>query len=270
MTLRREDLLKTLQRRTGVALWRQVADEIRQSVLTGLGANERLPPEVELATRFGVNRHTVRAAIAALEKEGTLRAEQGRGTFVNDRKRLVYPIGRRTRFSSGLENQAQTRSGKLLESHTLPAPPAVAAALNLPDQAPVIQLSTVSAADGVPISAATSWFDAARFGAIAELYARTGSITAALKQLGVDDYTRKTTAVEARHASSEDLDLLALSPGAIVLLTRSVDIDADARPVLYGESRFAADRVELFIDNGGPGGTAPASLDPGARPPSQN
>ena len=79
-----------------------------------------------------------------------------------------------------------------------------------------------------------------------------------LKQLGVDDYTRKTTAVEARHASPEDLDLLALSPGAIVLLTRSVDIDVDARPVLYGESRFAADRVELFIDNGGPAGAAPS------------
>jgi GntR family transcriptional regulator, phosphonate transport system regulatory protein len=241
--------VKALQRRTGIALWRQVADEIRQSVLPGLAANERLPAEAELAIRFGVNRHTVRAAIAALEKEGILRAEQGRGTFLNDRKRLRYPIGRRTRFSSGLEDQAQTRSGKLLSSETMPAPPHVAIALSLPAGAPVIQLSTLSTADAVPISAATSWFDAGRFSQIAELYADTGSITASLVRLGVDDYTRKTTAVEARHASSEDLDLLALSPGAIVLLTRGIDIESAGRPVLYGESRFAADRVELFIDN---------------------
>lgn len=241
--------MKALQRRTGIALWRQVADEIRQTVIPGLAANERLPAEAELATRFGVNRHTVRSAIAALEKEGILRAEQGRGTFLNDRKRLRYPIGRRTRFSSGLEDQARTRSGKLLSSETMPAPPDVATALSLPAGAPVIQLSTLSAADGVPISAATSWFDAGRFSEIAELYAETGSITASLARLGVDDYTRKTTAVEARHASSEDLDRLALSPGAIVLLTRGIDIDSDGRPVLYGESRFAADRVELLIDN---------------------
>lgn len=241
--------MKALQRRTGIALWRQVADEIRQTVIPGLAANERLPAEAELATRFGVNRHTVRSAIAALEKEGILRAEQGRGTFLNDRKRLRYPIGRRTRFSSGLEDQARTRSGKLLSSETMPAPPDVATALSLPAGAPVIQLSTLSAADGVPISAATSWFDAGRFSEIAELYAETGSITASLARLGVDDYTRKTTAVEARHASSEDLDRLALSPGAIVLLTRGIDIDLDGRPVLYGESRFAADRVELLIDN---------------------
>jgi GntR family phosphonate transport system transcriptional regulator len=242
--------VKALQRRTGIALWRQVADQIRQTVLTGVAANERLPAEAELATRFGVNRHTVRSAIAALEKEGLLRAEQGRGTFLNDRKRLRYPIGRRTRFSSGLEDQAQTRSGKLLSSETLPAPLHVATALSLPAAAPVIQLSTLSAADGVPVSAATSWFDASRFWRrLLSLYAETGSITASLARLGVDDYTRKTTAVEARHASSEDLDLLALSPGAIVLLTRAIDIDPDGRPVLYGESRFAADRVELLIDN---------------------
>lgn len=245
--------METLERRTGIALWRQVADQIRQSVLTGLEANARLPAETELATRFGVNRHTVRAAIAALEKEGTVRAEQGRGTFLNDRRRLSYPIGRRTRFSSGLENQAQTRSGRLLSSRTVPAPAAVAAALALPADSPVIELATVSAADGVPISAATSWFDATRFAAIAEIYAETGSITASLARLGVDDYTRKTTAVEARHASREDLDLLALSPGAIVLMTRGIDIDPDGRPVLYGESRFSADRIELVIDNSASG-----------------
>lgn len=241
--------MKTLQRRTGIALWRQIADQIRQTVITELAGNDRLPAEAELAARFGVNRHTVRAAIAALEKEGILRAEQGRGTFLNDRKRLRYPIGRRTRFSSGLENQAQTRSGKLLSSRTLLASPRVASALSLRPGAPVVELSTVSAADGIPISAATSWFDASRFGAIAGLYAETGSITASLALLGVDDYTRKTTAVEARHASSEDLGLLSLSPGAIVLLTRSVDIDPAGLPVLYGESRFAADRIELIIDN---------------------
>ena len=242
--------MEKLQRRTGIALWRQVADQIRQTVLIGLTANQQLPAEAELAARFGVNRHTVRAAIAALEKEGILRAEQGRGTFLNDRKRLRYPIGQRTRFSSGLENQAQKRSGKLLSSDVIPATPLIAEALSLEPGALVVELATVSAADGVPISAATSWFDAERFGSIADIYAETGSITASLRQLGVDDYTRKSTAVEARHASHEDLDLLALSPGAIVIMTRAIDIDPDGNPVLYGESRFAADRVELVIDNG--------------------
>jgi GntR family phosphonate transport system transcriptional regulator len=241
--------VKRLERRTGIALWRQVADQIRQGVITGLQPNDRLPAEAELAARFGVNRHTVRSAIGALEREGIVRAEQGRGTFLTDRKRLKYPIGQRTRFSSGLQSQARTRSGKLIASQTVPAPLKVAEALALPSGSPVVRLETVSSADGVPVSAATSWFEAARFAEIAEIYAQTGSITASLALLGVADYTRRSTAVQARHASNEDLDLLALSPGAIVLLTEAIDIDADATPVIFGQSRFAADRVELSIEN---------------------
>lgn len=239
--------MKTLQRRTGIALWRQVADQIRQTVLTDLAANDRLPAEAELAGRFGVNRHTVRAAISALEKEGILRAEQGRGTFLNDRKRLRYPIGSRTRFSSGLAGQIRSRSGRLLSEQTTPAPKEVSDALALPPGSMVIRLATLSSADGIAVSAATSWLDAGRFEGIGAIYAGTGSITAALARYGVDDYTRQSTAVEARHASPEDLDLLGLSPGAIVLVTRSVDVDEQARPLSYGQSRFAADRVELMI-----------------------
>lgn len=241
--------MKTLERRTGIALWRQVADQIRQGVITGLQANDRLPAEAELAARFGVNRHTVRSAIAALEKEGIVRAEQGRGTFLNDRKRLRYPIGQRTRFSSGLETQARTRTGKLISSQTCPAPLKVSEALALTSGSLVVRLETVSSADEVPVSAATSWFEAARFAEIAEVYSQTGSITSSLALLGVADYTRKSTGIQARHASNEDLDLLALSPGAIVLMTEAVDIDAEARPVIFGQSRFAADRVELSIEN---------------------
>ena len=91
-----------MERRSGVALWRQIADQIRLAIGSGEFARRRLPPELALAARFGVNRHTVRGAIAALVQEGVLRAEQGRGTFVEQRKRFAYPIGARTRFSEGL------------------------------------------------------------------------------------------------------------------------------------------------------------------------
>jgi GntR family phosphonate transport system transcriptional regulator len=142
------------------------------------------------------------------------------------------------------------RPGRASCSRARPARPAPCRRrLSLPAGAPVIQLSTLSAADGVPVSAATSWFDASRFAKSPIIYAQTGSITASLARLGVDDYTRKTTAVEARHASSEDLDLLALSPGAIVLLTRASTSIRRRTRSCYGESRFAADRVELLIDN---------------------
>ena len=51
----------------GVSLWRRIADEIENSIARGVfEPGSKLPSEVEIAGRFGVNRHTVRRAIAAI------------------------------------------------------------------------------------------------------------------------------------------------------------------------------------------------------------
>jgi DNA-binding FadR family transcriptional regulator len=60
--------------------------------LAGAGAlafGGRLPPERELAGRFGVNRGAVRKALAVLEAEGHIRRYVGRGTFLTEGHALV-------------------------------------------------------------------------------------------------------------------------------------------------------------------------------------
>lgn len=237
---------KLIERRNGIALWRQIADQIRFAIGTGEFA-EKLPPEVTLAERFGVNRHTVRGAIAALVQEGVLRAEQGRGTFIEERKRFAYPIGVRTRFSEGLKDQARERRGSLLGHSIEPADARIIDALGLAAGAMVLRLETLSQADGRPVSRATSFFDAARFEGLEAAYAASGSITAAFGEFGVTDYFRRSTRVSARHATALDLADLRLSPGAIVLVTTYINVDLQDVPVQYAETRFAADLVELSV-----------------------
>lgn len=238
-----------MERRSGIALWRQIADRIRLGIASGdLGADGRLPPETGLSERFGVNRHTVRAAIAALVQEGVLRAEQGRGTFVSARRKLSYPISARTRFSTGLQGQVRDSRSVLLARSEEEAAGKVAEALALPGGARVTRLETLSEADGRPISRASTWFDAVRFPGFDRVYAETLSVTAAFKTFGIDDYFRRSTIVSARHADTADLADLGLSPGAIVLVAVAVNVDPDGRPIQFAETRFVADRVELSVD----------------------
>ncbi|WP_306049653.1 phosphonate metabolism transcriptional regulator PhnF [Oceaniradius stylonematis] len=240
-----------IERQSGIAMWRQIADAIRAGLSGPLvDADGKLPPEKVLAERFGVNRHTVRAAIRALAHEGAVQSHQGRGTFVRRKPRLTYPIGRRTRFSEGLEGQAANRGAELIAHRKESAPADIARALDIATGAPVIRLESLGLADGMPVSRATSWFDAGRFGAIADIFARSRSVTRALAQLGVTDYVRAWTRIEARHGAADDLDHLRLSPGAIVLVAEAVNADMDGRPVQYSLSRFAADRVSLQVDGG--------------------
>jgi GntR family phosphonate transport system transcriptional regulator len=239
-----------VQRQNGVALWRQIADRIRTSIASGdYDADGRVPPELTLAAQFGVNRHTVRSALAALAEEGIVRAEQGRGTMIERKQRINFPISRRTRFTEGIGDQAREKEGLLLATMEEAASVEVARRLAIDAGSPVVRLETLRTADRRPVSRATSWFPSDRFGGIAEAYRETGSITEAFRDLGLTDYVRAVTEVTALHAEVEDRADLKLSPGAIVLVTRALNCDLEGLPVQFSVSRFPADMVQFTIEN---------------------
>lgn len=242
--------LKTIERQTGVALWRQIADRIRVSISDGAyDTTGMVPPEAALAAEFGVNRHTVRSALAALAQEGIVRAVQGRGTLIERRDRINFPISKRTRFTPGIGDQARTVEGLLLDSAVEPADTDIACHLHLETGTPVVRLEALRKADGRAVSRSTSWFPLPRFEGIDTAYRKSGSITAAFADCGLADYLRLRTEITAMHADPGDRDVLGLSPGAIVMITRALNTDIEGVPVQYAMTRFPADRVQFTIEN---------------------
>jgi len=74
-----------LERIEKKAISESVAEQLRTAILRGeVQVGERLPPERELAPRFGTNRNTLREAIRSLEAQGLVVARQGDGVRVAD------------------------------------------------------------------------------------------------------------------------------------------------------------------------------------------
>lgn len=239
-----------VERQNGVALWRQIADRIRASIADGdYDATGKVPAEFALAEQFCVNRHTIRSAVAALAQEGIVRPVQGRGTLIERKERLSFPISRRTRFNQGIGEQAREKEGLLLGSTQEPASAELASRLKIVAGAPLVRLETLRKADRRPVSRSTAWFPADRFGGMADAYRDSGSITAAFRMLGLADYLRVSTEITATHADGGSLADLQLSPGAIVLVARSLNADPDGVPVQYAISHFRADMVQFIIEN---------------------
>ena len=66
-------------------LYEQIVEQIEESIVKGsLKPGDQLPPERELAQRFGVSRTAVREAVKALREKGLVEAFSGRGTFITD------------------------------------------------------------------------------------------------------------------------------------------------------------------------------------------
>jgi len=231
------------------ALWTDLRDALTADLAAGRwGPGDRLPTEAQLAQRFGVNRHTIRRALAALTEAGLIHARRGAGVFVTGRV-TDYPLTRRTRFRDNLMSAGHTPDKRILRLETLPADPREAEALGLRHGAPVHLWEGVSLADAVPLSLFRSVFDATRFPDLPAMLNRHRSVTAALAEAGVADYTRRSTRLSAETADAVRARHLHLSSGAPLLRTVSVNVDPQGRPVEYGRTWFAGERVQLIVEN---------------------
>ena len=238
-----------LDRTSGIAIWRQISDALRMEITSGaFASSETLPSEKVLADMFGANRHTIRSALKALALENLLVRRQGGGTRILRHSRILYPISKRTRLHDGVGLQAGDTHIVVLQSVEASGNTEISKALHLPDSSPLQRIETLSFTDNRPLAKSTNWFCARRFRGISGHISRTGSITAALKLSGIDDYLRVSTVVEAGQADSPDAGHLRVAPGALLLITTTVNAMLDGTPIHHARTRFLAERVALQFD----------------------
>ena len=232
---------------TRTPIWRSIRDSLTADIAAGrYGPGDKLPTEAALAARFGVNRHTVRRALAQMAEEGAVHARRGSGVYVTQRP-TDYPIGRRVRFHQNLRaaGLSPTREGLSIETRAADA--READMLELAPGGVVHVYEGLSLADGQPLALFRSVFPAARLPEMPAALRDSGSITVAFARHGIDDYTRALTRVDAKLATTTQARHLRVAEGAPILRTTSVNVDPGGRPIEYGRTWFAADRVTLTL-----------------------
>jgi GntR family phosphonate transport system transcriptional regulator len=240
------DLLH-IDRTRALPVWQQIESALHADIGSGaLARGSRLPSAGALAQRLGVNRHTVRRALAALAKRGLIRVELGRGTFVRD-EAIDYPIGRRTRFRHNMDQLNVSRTCNVLAIEQQVPAVRVAEALALVRDERAWRAEYVSLANGRVFDHCEAYFSAARFRGLDQVFARTRSVTATLTEFGIHDYFRSFTRVSARLPGAALARLLDQPARRPVLEVESLNVDTQGRPVQYGLTRFAGERVQLLV-----------------------
>lgn len=234
-------------RRSGITVWRQIAEQLSRDIRDRrFAADGRLPSEADLAARFGVNRHTLRQAVNALQSEGLVRIERGKGMFVQH-ELLNYPIARRTRFSENLRQQGLLPSQVLLTAREEPAGERIAARLRLAPGEAVLHVENLSEASGQPVSLMRAWYPAARFDGLLDMLQEGTGTTEMLRRLGLQDYVRAESRVTAQMPDEETARLLRQPVTRPLLCVESLDTDLAGTPVKYGDTVFCGDRVQLCV-----------------------
>lgn len=208
---------------------------------------DKLPTEAALAARFGVNRHTVRHALAHLVEEGLVRTRRGAGAFVAGRP-TDYPIGKRVRFHENLRAAGREPAKKVLALEQRAASEGEANALQIAQGDPVLAYVGLSLGDGVPVALAEATYPLGRLPGFAKAMSNATSITKALNEIGVTDYTRVSTRVTATLATATQALHLQVQEGAPLIRTSSLSVDSEGVPVELGRTWFAGERVSLTLD----------------------
>jgi len=240
-------LFVTAPRRSGVAVWRQIADTLTAEIRDRRYADRgRLPSETELSARFAVNRHTLRQAIDALQTAGLVRVEKGRGTFVQH-ELLDYRLARRTRFSENLQRQGLLPGKQWLTAREETAPAPVARELGLTAAAQVYFVEALSDANGEPVNLMRAWYPVLRFPGLLDMLGDGTPTTTLLQRFGVADYVRASSRITTQLPSEETARLLKQPSVRPVLCVQSVDVDLEGMPIKCGETLFSGDRVQLVV-----------------------
>jgi len=229
-------------------LWAAIARALKDDISEGRYApGDKLPTEAALADRFGVNRHTVRHALAGLVADGLVRTRRGSGAYVAARP-TDYPIGRRVRFTENLRRAGRLPGREVLGLEVRAATEGEAAVLRIAPGDRVLVGHGLSTADGQPLGLSESLYPQDRLPGLQAALAEGRGVTRALQAAGVADYTRASTRITAVAAGATQAVRLQVPEGAPLLKTTALNVDPTGTPVEFGRTWWAGDRLTLTLE----------------------
>jgi GntR family transcriptional regulator len=164
--------LKIVDPSNPIPKYLQISAWLNELIQTGRYQNgEKLPSEIELSKRCGVNRNTLRQAISELTAKGLLRKEKGIGTFVTTSRdaAFTHKLKRISSFRDDLVEIGIKETTKILGKGLVVAPGSVAKSLILGPNGKVVAVKRLRAGNGIPLVYEESYLPGEIFKSILEM-----------------------------------------------------------------------------------------------------
>lgn len=218
---------------------------LRQRILDGdLSAGSQLPSQQELAHEFGVTLMTLRQAMTALEGDGLVWAERGKGTFVADRP-VDISIGNLQSFAGEMRAAGVELVTDVLEvcvGEAAANDRASAALVAAGELACIIRRRRV---DGVPISVQRSYLSSSVGVLDPDVGFAAESLYDAIE--GVTGWVtgEATETIGAVALSADDAASLDSEAGHPALLSIRTSFNQFGQPFLYDEALLVGGRASI-------------------------
>ncbi|MEU1275176.1 GntR family transcriptional regulator [Streptomyces sp. NPDC005799] len=234
-----ESLDFALDRGSPVPLYYQLAQQLEAAIEHGaLSPGNLLGNEIDLSTRLGLSRPTVRQAIQSLVDKGLLVRRRGVGTQVVH-SQVKRPLELSSLYDD-LEAAGQGPTTRVVRNEREAACADVAAALGVAEGSEVIALERLRLTHGQPVALLSNYLPAGLLELDTERLESTG-LYRMMRTAGITLHSARQT-IGARSATAEEAGRLDEKEGAALLTMQRTAYDDTGRPVEYGRHIYRASR----------------------------
>jgi GntR family transcriptional regulator len=226
MSLRGLDVRSTIDKSSGIPYYEQLCEILEQAMRGGpLAIDDRLPNQAQLCEEHGVSRTVVRQALNQLANDGLIVRHKGKGCFVS-----------------------RPKADQTLVFERQQPPAHISQVLELGEGDSVVRLDRLRSVDGEPWMVTSTFLPYDLSAPLLDCDVRHHSLDAILERnLGLR-LERGRRTIESALAGPAHAALLAIEPGAPVLLLKGIDYLASGRPLVGFLAWHRGDRSRFDVE----------------------
>ncbi len=248
MTLQKEEVggLK-IDKESPLPIYYQLKEFLKESIEKGEWLpGQLIPSERELSERFGISRMTVRQAVTDLVRDGYLKRQRGKGTFVAEKK-IERSLGLVTGFTEEMLLRGHVPGTEVKGFAVLPADPEMAQLLQIEEGASIYEIKRLRLADGIPMAFETNYIPVERLPGLTKEKMERSLFEYVENELSLTiSHGRRN--IEASIARKGESHILGIPEGSPVLLIRGITYFSDGKPMEIVKSIYRGDRYTFTVD----------------------
>jgi GntR family transcriptional regulator len=203
-----------------------------------------IPAEFELTETFRVSRITVRRVLDMLSKEGLVKRERGRGTFVAE-PRLEHGLSRIVNFTEDMLQRGFKPSTRVLFAGLVPASDYIADMLDIEEGEELVRLDRLRLADNEPMCVEHSYLIHKYVPGILEYdFSKESLSKLKAAKYGIR-WIRATQVIEAILSPPDLAHELGLKTNSALLYIERVSFSQKNLPMEFLRTFYRADRYTL-------------------------